>query len=129
NIGQARRLLRLRLRCPGLSSNLKYQAAPFRRELGPSPVPPLALGLTNILPMGLKPQALAHRMRQATLHGRRLQSSRSPHENSAPIARIIGMKSGNEVAMKAVSSTLTGLSAARPITRADIAIQCAISGG
>src|SRR5213079_3378780 len=45
------------------------------------------------------------------------------HENSAPSARIIGMKSGNEVAMNAVSSTFTGLSAANPITSADIAMR------
>ncbi len=45
------------------------------------------------------------------------------HENSAPSDRIIGMKSGKLVAMKAVSSTLTGLSAASPITSADIAMR------
>ncbi len=45
------------------------------------------------------------------------------HENSAPSARIIGMKSGKLVAMKAVSSTLTGLSEASPITSADIAMR------
>ena len=45
------------------------------------------------------------------------------HENSAPSARIIGMKSGKLVAMKAVSSTLTGWSAASPITSADIAMR------
>src|SRR5579863_7800414 len=38
------------------------------------------------------------------------------HENSAPSARIIGMKSGKLVAIKAVSSTVTGLSEAKPIT-------------
>src|SRR5262249_919156 len=48
---------------------------------------------------------------------------RDDHENSAPSARIIGMKSGKLVAMKAVSSTLTGLSAASPITSADIAMR------
>src|SRR4051794_16444155 len=52
-----------------------------------------------------------------------LNSWRRPHENSAPRARIIGMKSGKLVAMKAVSSTLTGLSAAQPITSADIAMR------
>ena len=50
-------------------------------------------------------------------------SSRLPHENSAPSERIIGMKSGKLVAMKAVSSTFTGLSAASPITSADIAMR------
>src|SRR5262249_61175179 len=45
------------------------------------------------------------------------------HENSAPSARIIGMKSGKLVAMKAVSSTFNGLSAASPITSADIAMR------
>ena len=45
------------------------------------------------------------------------------HENSAPSVRIIGMKSGKLVAMKAVSSTLTGLSEASPITSADIAMR------
>ena len=50
-------------------------------------------------------------------------SSRSPHENSAPSPRIIGMKSGKLVAMKAVSSTFTGLSEASPITSADIAMR------
>src|SRR5260221_11950370 len=45
------------------------------------------------------------------------------HENSAPNERIIGIKSGKLVAMKAVSSTFTGLSAASPITRADIAMR------
>ena len=33
------------------------------------------------------------------------------------------MKPGNEVAIKAVSSTLTGLSAASPLTSADIAMR------
>src|SRR5665213_1491752 len=46
-----------------------------------------------------------------------------PHENSAPSPRIIGMKSGKLVAMKAVSSTLTGLSAPSPITSAAIAMR------
>src|SRR5450432_4384995 len=45
------------------------------------------------------------------------------HENSAPSERIIGMKSGKLVAIKAVSSILTGWSAARPITSADIAMR------
>ena len=45
------------------------------------------------------------------------------HENSAPSERIIGMKSGKLVAMKAVSSTFTGLSEASPITSADIAMR------
>ena len=47
----------------------------------------------------------------------------SSYENSAPSPRIIGIKSGKLVAMKAVSSTFTGLSAASPITSADIAMR------
>src|SRR6202042_2874506 len=45
------------------------------------------------------------------------------HERSAPRERIIGMKSGKLVAIKAVSSTVTGSSDASPITSADIAIR------
>src|SRR6185437_294231 len=48
---------------------------------------------------------------------------RVPHENAAPSLRIIGMKSGKLVAMKLVSSTLTGWSEASPITSADMAIR------
>src|ERR1700733_831433 len=51
---------------------------------------------------------------------------RNNHERSAPRERIIGMKSGKLVAMKAVSSTLTGSSEASPMTSADIAIRWSI---
>ena len=54
---------------------------------------------------------------------RRPERASVAQENSAPSPRIIGMKSGKLVAMKAVSSTLTGLSEARPITSADIAMR------
>lgn len=60
---------------------------------------------------------------ECPLAGGRRSVDRDNHEKSAPSARIIGMKSGKLVAMKAVSSTLTGLSEASPITSADIAIR------
>jgi len=42
---------------------------------------------------------------------------------SAPNPRIISMKPGKLVAMNATSSTPTGLSLARPMTSADIAMR------
>src|SRR4029077_2359570 len=60
---------------------------------------------------------------ERALAGCRRSVDRDNHENSAPRERIIGMKSGKLVAMKAVSSILTGLSAASPITSADIAMR------
>src|SRR5690606_24847213 len=45
------------------------------------------------------------------------------HAKSAPSRCIIGTKSGKLVAMKAMSSTLTGASEAQPITSADIAMR------
>ena len=60
---------------------------------------------------------------ERALAGCRRSVDGDDHENSAPSERIIGMKSGKLVAMKAVSSTLTGLSAASPITSADIAMR------
>src|SRR5579871_6668914 len=64
-----------------------------------------------------RPADLIERIKQ------RIAVKRFDHANSAPSARIIGMKSGKLVAIKAVSSTLTGLSAANPITSADIAMR------
>ncbi|MGY3287511.1 hypothetical protein ACVWWP_000578 [Bradyrhizobium sp. LM3.6] len=63
-----------------------------------------------------------------TLAERALARRRGPvdgddHENSAPSERIIGMKSGKLVAMKAVSSMVTGWSDAQPITSADMAMR------
>src|SRR5438477_6659227 len=55
------------------------------------------------------------------IKARRHRSALQP--NSPPSARIISMKPGKLVAMKAVSSTCTGLSLARPITSADIAMR------
>ncbi len=48
---------------------------------------------------------------------------RDDHEYSAPRRRIIATKPGKLVWMKAVSSTCTGLSLARPMTSADIAMR------
>ena len=45
---------------------------------------------------------------ERALAGCRRSVDGDDHENSAPSERIIGMKSGKLVAMKAVSSTLTG---------------------
>jgi len=59
---------------------------------------------------------------EQTRRGQKSCSS-APQAKSAPNARINGTKSGNEVAMMAMSSTLTGASEARPITSADIAIR------
>src|SRR5262249_62383970 len=63
------------------------------------------------------------KLAERALSRRRRSVDRDDHENSAPSERIIGMKSGKLVAMKAVSSTLTGLSDASPITSADIAMR------
>gem|GEM_PF-4889061 len=61
---------------------------------------------------GLGEPCMLHRIPSAT-----------GYENSAPSPRIIGMNVGKLVAMNAVSSTLTGLSDASPITSADIAMR------
>src|SRR5262249_61533320 len=64
-------------------------------------------------------EALRHR----ALARRRRSVDGDDHAISAPRVRIIATNPGKLVAMNAVSSTLTGLSAARPMTSADMAMR------
>ncbi len=92
-------------RCPGLEQRMGNRAIEQARV-------EMAKAIMGGEP--LAERALARRGR--TIDG-------DDHDSTAPSPRIMPAKSGKLVAMKAVSSAVTGASADRPMTKADIAMR------